>query len=234
MHKENNPQVNEGLLSLARGPFDGVQRFTGYVVNGFRFHTKELEGKRSKQNSGILVKGMMGNKKIDYYGVLKEIIELQYFKGKRIVLFKCDWWDVDHIGKGVKKDKHGFVSVNPSRKLVTDEPFVLASQVEQVFYVRDGFNVDWLIALKGHSENFYDFPVNDIANTNNLGIGEEAVQQADSLFDEDHQIMFEEDDDAMNWQRTDIDDFSAEVTADDDIVEEIDSDPETEDEDLLL
>ncbi|GLT96196.1 hypothetical protein SLE2022_138390 [Rubroshorea leprosula] len=82
-------------------------------------------------------------------GVLNEIIELQYLGGKQIVMFKCDWWDIDNFGKGVKIDKYGFVSVNTTRKLNIDEPFVLASQVEQVYYVKDGLNPNWLIALKG-------------------------------------------------------------------------------------
>ena len=143
MKKARDARANEELVSLARDPLKGVQRFKGYVINGFRFHTKELEAKRSKQNSGVLVKGVMENKYIDYYGVLTEIIELQYVKDKRIVLFKCDWWDVDNVGKSVKKDRHGFVSINTGFKLVTDEPFILASQAEQVFYVEDGSNIDW-------------------------------------------------------------------------------------------
>ncbi|XP_019229911.1 PREDICTED: uncharacterized protein LOC109210891 [Nicotiana attenuata] len=140
MRKKGNSQVSCKLYSLARGPFDGVQRFKGYEINGFRFHTKKLEGNRVKQNSGVLVRGIMNGQNINYYGTLTEIVELQYLEGKRIVLFKCDWLDVDHIGKGVKIDKHGFVSVNTKRKLATNEPFVLASQAEQVFYVKDNLH----------------------------------------------------------------------------------------------
>ncbi|KAG5614732.1 hypothetical protein H5410_014556 [Solanum commersonii] len=55
------------LYSLARGPFDGVQRFKA----------------RKTQNSGVLVRGEANGKNISYYGVFDEIIELQYFEGKR-------------------------------------------------------------------------------------------------------------------------------------------------------
>ncbi|XP_060185413.1 uncharacterized protein LOC132614879 [Lycium barbarum] len=127
MRREGNSLASCELYSLARGPFNGVQRFKGYEINGFRFHTKLLEENRVKQNSGVLVRGVVNGQNINYYGVLTEIVELQYFKSKRVVLFKCDWWDVDHIGRGVKIDKHGVVSVNTKRKLATNEPFVLAS-----------------------------------------------------------------------------------------------------------
>ncbi|XP_016436993.1 uncharacterized protein LOC107763084 isoform X2 [Nicotiana tabacum] len=135
MRKEGNSHVSCGLYSLARGPFDGIQRFKGYEINGFRFHTKQLEGNRVRQNSGVLVRGVTNGQNTNYYGVITEIVELQYFEGKRIVLFQCDWWDVDHIGKGVKIDKYDFVSVNTNRKLATNEPFVLPSQAEQVFFM---------------------------------------------------------------------------------------------------
>lgn len=42
MRKEKNELATYELYSLARGPFDGVQRFKGYEINGFRFHTKLL------------------------------------------------------------------------------------------------------------------------------------------------------------------------------------------------
>ena len=77
----------------------------------------------------------LGN--VDYYGVLMNIIELQYLSGLRVVLFKCDWKDVYNQGKGIKTDNYGFTSLNLDRSLQTNEPFILACQVEYVFYVRE-------------------------------------------------------------------------------------------------
>ena len=54
----------------------------------------------------------------------------------KVVLFKCEWWDV-HTTRGVKEDMYGFIMINTTRKLSTDEPYVLASQAEQVYYVND-------------------------------------------------------------------------------------------------
>ncbi|XP_065859004.1 uncharacterized protein [Euphorbia lathyris] len=81
LHKDRDARVNEEVLPLAYGPLYGIQTFKGYVINGFRFHIKELETKRLKQNNGVLVKGVMSDKMIDYYGVLNKIVELQYLAG---------------------------------------------------------------------------------------------------------------------------------------------------------
>ena len=69
------------------------------------------------------------------------MIELNYFEHFRIVLFKCDWFDTKQ-GRGVKKDALGFTLVKFLKLIYTgtnllDEPFVLASQVQQVFYIQD-------------------------------------------------------------------------------------------------
>ncbi|KAJ0041453.1 hypothetical protein Pint_28227 [Pistacia integerrima] len=174
-----------------------MQRFSGYIINGFRFHTKQLEGKRVKQNSGVLVKGMVEDKNIDYYGVLS------------------DWWDVHVIGRGVKNDKYGFVSVNTARKLYTDEPFVLACQAQQIFYVNDGSNPNWLVVLKGRPDSFYDLPCGEKSS-----IDEEAFQQDSSEID--HQItnMFEDDGDLINWKRHEISASSSAIVDDDHSVDE--------------
>lgn len=162
----------------------------------------------------------MNGKNISYYGVLTEIIELQYFEGKRVVLFKCDWWDVDHIRIGVKIDKHDFVSVNTKRKLVTDEPFVLASQAEQVFYVKDHLHPSWSIVLNGHSTYFTG------------GAIDEDTFQQDACNELLH--ICEDDEDIMNWKRNDLDVIRTDVTLANDTIEVSESEPETDDEDLLL
>uniref|UniRef100_A0A803MQZ1 DUF4216 domain-containing protein n=1 Tax=Chenopodium quinoa TaxID=63459 RepID=A0A803MQZ1_CHEQI len=109
---ESEDQVVKDLKTLALGSFRGFQCFGGYLANGFSFHTKDIEKKRKNQNSGVMVKGIAESKNIDYFGVLNDIIMLQYLEGKRVILFRCDWWDVHKISKGVKIDKCGVVSVN--------------------------------------------------------------------------------------------------------------------------
>ncbi|XP_057247031.1 uncharacterized protein LOC130589636 [Beta vulgaris subsp. vulgaris] len=69
--KERDPRVTEELLCLARGPMKGVVTFDGYVINGFRFHTKKRQRNRKTQNSGVVVKGDEESGQKDFYGVLE-------------------------------------------------------------------------------------------------------------------------------------------------------------------
>ncbi|KAF3622282.1 hypothetical protein FXO38_31371 [Capsicum annuum] len=124
MCKEENPLGSGELYWLDRGLLDGVQRFKGYEVNDFRFHTKLLEEKRKTQNSGVLVIGVV----------------------------------------------NGAISEN----------------------------------------TFHQYACND------------------------YLYAFEEDEDFINWRRNDLEVISTDVTLADDIIEDIESEPEINDEDLLL
>ncbi|KAH0710852.1 hypothetical protein KY284_012279 [Solanum tuberosum] len=92
----------------------------------------------------------------DYYGVLTDVIELQFVMDRRVTLFRCNWFDVYDEIKGVKKDEYDFVSVNPDRFLKTNEPFVLADQASQVFYANDNSNKGWQVVRKTQPRDSYE------------------------------------------------------------------------------
>ena len=56
MDEEGSPQVTHELRWLARGPYEVIRRFTGYIINGFRFHTKKRERDLKTQNSIVVMK----------------------------------------------------------------------------------------------------------------------------------------------------------------------------------
>ena len=147
--------MGEELLSLSRCY---TMCFSGYITNGYRFHTLTREKNRQSQNNGVFVVGNtgVGTTDIDYYGVLTYVIMLEYLGSNRVVLFRCNWWDVHDVGRGVKVGKFGFVSLNSQRFLKTNDPFVLASQASQVFYCNDVANKGWLVALKVQPRDVYD------------------------------------------------------------------------------
>lgn len=90
------------MRALSRGPDPTGNRYRGFIINGFRFHVKDLEMRRKTQNSGVVVTAQTSSfasrndnnpiiGDVTYYGVLKDIIELQYPGGRKVVVFDCDW-----------------------------------------------------------------------------------------------------------------------------------------------
>uniref|UniRef100_A0A803MIG0 DUF4216 domain-containing protein n=1 Tax=Chenopodium quinoa TaxID=63459 RepID=A0A803MIG0_CHEQI len=67
---------------------------------------------------------------VKYYGVVEDIIELDYFGHFKVVLFRCSWFQVE-------QDEFGLTCANFKRLCYTNDPFVMANQVNQVFYVQD-------------------------------------------------------------------------------------------------
>ncbi|KAF7814854.1 uncharacterized protein G2W53_028823 [Senna tora] len=153
--------VSEELISLAVGPLQQVRIYSTFMVNGYRFHTKDRALRRKTQNSGVLVKGDVSDIDKEYYGVLEDVYELNYVWNRKVYLFKCHWWDVAHFERGYKVDKYGFVSVNTKRSLNTNEPFVLASQAKQVFYLDDISDPGWLVVVKTNPRDLFDVPQED-------------------------------------------------------------------------
>ena len=96
------------------------------------------QDKRStNQNSGVRVDAIDPNgKRQTYYGRIVEIWELYYAHNFKVPLFKCQW--VKMTGAGVTVDNdYGMTTVDLDTIGYKDEPFVLAADVNQVFYVKD-------------------------------------------------------------------------------------------------
>lgn len=169
--------VPKDLYYLVCGPLRTVRRYSGYIVNGFRFHTLDRQENRKSQNSGVMVLGDDMSDK-EYFGVLRDIYELEYPSGNKMFAFKCDWYDVQHKGTGYKVDEYGITSVCSKLSLSTNEPFVLESQVEQVFYVTEPREKNWLTVIKTEPRDLYNVPEMDIdENAFDLVNDAEAMQQ---------------------------------------------------------
>ncbi|KAK4420287.1 hypothetical protein Salat_2441800 [Sesamum alatum] len=88
-----------------------------------------------------------------YYGMLTDIIQLDYLGNHQVVLFKCDWFE----GKSIQKDKYNCTSINTSKSWKTNEPYVLASQAQQVFYV-DGIKLgsNWTVVTEAQARSSWN------------------------------------------------------------------------------
>ncbi|KAL3839153.1 hypothetical protein ACJIZ3_023744 [Penstemon smallii] len=157
--------ASEELISLANGPDSRVKFYSGCNVNGFRFHTKDRESNKKTQNSGVVVEGEHNKKMIDFYGVLKDIIEVDYLRGgKRVLIFRYDWWSVK-TPLGIRKDRDSNItSVNVSKTWYEDQPFVL-----QVFYIEDlKLGKSWRVVEKIQPRGSYDIPKKNEMEPNDL------------------------------------------------------------------
>jgi len=79
------------------------------------FHIKEYDQGRKTYNSGVCVKGSTSNEfEVNYYGKLKEVIELKYHNEQnRVFLFKYYWFDTTN--REIKVDLHHGLEKNNTR-----------------------------------------------------------------------------------------------------------------------
>ncbi|XP_073261203.1 uncharacterized protein [Populus alba] len=146
----------KSLSSLSLGPERKVRCYNGYFVNGYVFHTKEYGQGRKTYNCGVCVKGSTSSQlEVDYYGILEEVVELQYhIEQNKVFLFKCYWYDT--TDRGIRVDPHhGLVEINSKARLRNiNDVFVFAKQCQQVYYTytpsfrKDRSRVDWFSILK--------------------------------------------------------------------------------------
>lgn len=98
--------------------------YEGCEINGFRFYTKAYEQHRPMANNRVCMKGeCINEKQYDYYGVLKEVIELEYDGvSNKVLFFKCCWFDITN---GIKVDhQHDLIEVKHTFTLRTNESFL--------------------------------------------------------------------------------------------------------------
>lgn len=146
------------IWRLSRGFGLKVKSYDIYEVNGYKFRSEKYEkskGNLTTVNTGVLAVGIDDNtgKELEYYGIIMDIIELKFDGDEnfKLVLFDCHWF---HPVNGVRRlEKFGLVEVAHASCNPADEPFVLASQVSQVYYVPYACTTDpnlnaWWVAYK--------------------------------------------------------------------------------------
>ncbi|KAH0776339.1 hypothetical protein KY290_007750 [Solanum tuberosum] len=127
------------------GNCDEVQEY-------IRFHVRQCDAKSKTQNSGFtlvaLTTSFASSKDknpiaadLTYYGRIVEIVELDYYGYFKVVLFKCDWYEVEN-------DTYGLTYVYFTKRCSQEEPFVLGYQVHQCFYVQDPYDQDRHYVMK--------------------------------------------------------------------------------------
>ena len=159
---KENPS-SETLRWLGGGLKFEVFVCNGYDINNISFYTKSLDDRSRVQNSGVCVEAesmqfssakdknpVLGS--MPYYGIIQEIWEVSYTKFK-VPVFKCQWIDNKN---GVERDHFGMTRVDFLKVGYKDEPFIMAHQATQVFYVKDPSNERWSVVLRGKNTQTSD------------------------------------------------------------------------------
>lgn len=158
----DNEHVREDISWLSRGPNFFVKSYRGYILNGVKFHTTDQSQCRKTQNNGVYVSATTSTylknpddppliDDLSYHGILENVYEICYGHDRlKFTLFQCKWYD------GLKKDEFGLISVKTSMPKHGDEPFILAEQAQQCFYIRDPIEVSRSFVLKRPSREIYD------------------------------------------------------------------------------
>jgi hypothetical protein len=148
----NGEQINEDLYALASQPLLRFRIFSGCIVDGVRYHTVDRERNRRTQNSGVMVEGSHNGEDIDFFGQLKEVIQLQYNSDansqRTVVLFKCDWFDTCSMKSRMENDGY-FKSISHGSCWYKGDAFILATQATKVFYLDDNKHGEpWKVVQK--------------------------------------------------------------------------------------
>ncbi|KAL5831637.1 hypothetical protein ACOSQ4_016991 [Xanthoceras sorbifolium] len=162
LRENGSAEASDELYSLSNGPDFRVCYYPGCVVNGVRYLVTNRDAQRTTQNSGVMVPGEHDNLEISFYGVLISIVELVYLLGHRVILFKCKWFDTNPKKKRIQHDYH-LTSINVAHTWYQEDPFILAIQAKQVFYVDDPkLGLNWKVVEEMHHRGLWDIQEKDV------------------------------------------------------------------------
>ncbi|TVU13762.1 hypothetical protein EJB05_37188, partial [Eragrostis curvula] len=118
-HLHAKGEVSSEMFGLAQGPDDRARTLHRCHINNWLFRTVDIEKSLVTQNSGVLVKGDGTTGNMNWYGVIKRMISLEFPGQKEVILFQCDWYDVptatSNRGRGYNKDQFGVIDIDTTR-----------------------------------------------------------------------------------------------------------------------
>ncbi|KAK6793689.1 hypothetical protein RDI58_007142 [Solanum bulbocastanum] len=100
--------VPDLIKQLSRGPNSIAKRYSGYLINGYRFHVRQRDARRKTQNSGVTLvasttsfasskdKNMIAAD-LTYYGRIVDIVELDYYNHFKLNLITHKFMKMSHL-----------------------------------------------------------------------------------------------------------------------------------------
>ncbi|WMV58817.1 hypothetical protein MTR67_052202 [Solanum verrucosum] len=105
--------------------------------------------------------------------------------------------------RGYKRDEYGFVFVDVTQIHYTNDPFILRSQAQSVYYLKHSQNEKWHAVVRIRPRNLYDVPEQESEP--------EPHQLIDLVERGETSLQVESDNDNVTIQREDIDGVSVEA-----------------------
>ena len=174
-----SPEATKQLWSLANGPKPHVKEYIVCMVNGVKFHTRDLDNCRVTQNSGVCTEGDYKREMHDFYGHVCKIWELEYVFHHKVVLFQCDWYNTGTNGRRrtIRIDAH-CISIDVTSRWYENDPFILPSQAREVFYLQDiKLDEPWKIVQSIQQRGVFDVPEVGVGESNDNTEDSDAFQQ---------------------------------------------------------
>ena len=110
-----------------------------------------------------------------------------HYRNKYVVIFKCKWYDVLRRNHGYKIE-NVLLLLNSSRLQWTNEPYILASQARQYFYVPDPRDEGWHAVVTTNLRDYYN--MGDFDDTNVISCPTTPViQPNDFILDAENIIL---------------------------------------------
>ncbi|KAM6577970.1 hypothetical protein CsatB_029807 [Cannabis sativa] len=158
LQKLGTLQNGDELLALASGSDYLATFYEGCVVNGVRFIASKRDQKRKTQNSGVTIAGTEG---FNYYGTLEDVITISYTGAYTVTLFECKWYNTNPLRKKTITENN-ITSINTRGYWYQDEPYILANQAKQVFYLEDPLRGrDWKVVEDISHRQIWDINDNE-------------------------------------------------------------------------
>lgn len=218
-----------------------VKHHKAMFCNGQKFRVKVLDDTKKTCDLGIIgvfqVTNISSRKDLHpresenrYYGILDDILDCD-FSSFKLVLFVVKWYRLrlnpNDPDRNVIEHDNGFTMVNTRLfEPVGDEPYVLPSQCEQVFYSEVPHKPGWSFVVRheprGRPIKYNAMEEEDIEEV------EDDVDVATDDDDEDEDDVDVDDDDVDDDDDNDDDDDAED---DDDDEEDDDDDDEDDDDD---
>jgi hypothetical protein len=162
-----------------------TKSYSRYDVNKFHFRSTIFEASHplaAATNTGVVTRVVdEEGHETKYYRITKNIIEYSFVGNKKlkIVFFDCDWFDPN---RGTRENQFGMVEVKHADLPSGCDPFILAHQIEQVYYMSypcQTLNAWWVVYKVNHREGLH--------NPGDVGYHENQVEagEVDEVYQDD-------------------------------------------------